>query len=138
MTFLARLPVGLSIAMTALHTAAGAMGGSHPVLVPITGAIVASGISIPQAITVAQAKSPPRALPPKGSLRININTASELELQSLPGVGPALAERIVLGRPYKIVAQLARVTGISSKMVVELRPLLTVNDATGPAPAARR
>lgn len=73
--------------------------------------------------------------PAKGSLRVNINTATELELQSLPHIGPTLAESIILGRPYRRVRHLARVKGISPAMVRELAPLLTVHDPTGPVPS---
>ena len=73
--------------------------------------------------------------PAKGSLRVNINTATELELQSLPGVGPALAEAIILGRPYRKVRDLSRVKGISPAMVCAWMPRLTVHDPTGPVPS---
>ena len=74
-------------------------------------------------------------LPPKGSLRVNVNTATELELQSLPDVGPARAAAIVLGRPYRQVRDLARVKGISPSMVRSWARLLTVHDPTGPVPS---
>ena len=34
-------------------------------------------------------------------LRVDINTADQKALESLPGVGPATATEIVKGRPYK-------------------------------------
>lgn len=61
--------------------------------------------------------------------RININTASEAELQLLPGIGPALAARIVEDRarrgPFKSVADLDRVKGIGPETLRKLRPLAT-------------
>ncbi|MDZ4197804.1 MAG: helix-hairpin-helix domain-containing protein [Kiritimatiellia bacterium] len=45
---------------------------------------------------------------------VNPNTASEEQLQTLPGIGPALARRIVEGRPYSGPEDLLRVSGIGT------------------------
>jgi competence protein ComEC len=58
--------------------------------------------------------------------RINLNSASEAELEALPGVGPAIARRIIEGRPYRSVEDLERVKGIGKKRLEEIRPLVTV------------
>ena len=42
----------------------------------------------------------------KGSLVVNVNEATARELQTLPGVGPARAERIIQSRPYQSVDEL--------------------------------
>ncbi len=61
---------------------------------------------------------------------ININTAGADLLETLPGIGPALAEAIVAYReqngPFRTVDELAEVKGISLKMVDEMRSLITV------------
>jgi competence protein ComEA len=60
------------------------------------------------------------------SRRIDVNTATREELEALPGVGPVLAERIIDGRPYRLVEDLRRVKGIGEKRMEQLRPLVGV------------
>jgi len=55
---------------------------------------------------------------------VDVNRASEPELLSLPGVGPALAARIVAARPFADVDDLRRVRGLRHAMLERLRPLL--------------
>ncbi|HEY2157225.1 MAG TPA: helix-hairpin-helix domain-containing protein [Isosphaeraceae bacterium] len=58
--------------------------------------------------------------------RIDLNTATEDELIDLPGIGPTLARRITLGRPYRSVDDLTRVRGIGEARAEQLRPLVIV------------
>ena len=53
--------------------------------------------------------------------RVSVNRASLAELESLPGIGPALAARIVAGRPYAEVDELDRVRGIGPATLARLR-----------------
>ncbi len=61
---------------------------------------------------------------------IDINTASADELDALPGIGPALADAIVEYRTdhgrFCTVDELARVPGISARMVDKMRDQITV------------
>ena len=52
---------------------------------------------------------------------LSINRATAGELESLPGIGPALAARIVAGRPYTTVEDLDRVRGIGPATLARLR-----------------
>ena len=56
--------------------------------------------------------------------RININPATAEELDALPGIGPATAEKIVADReangPFSTIEDLKRVSGIGDKKYTEL------------------
>jgi competence protein ComEA len=58
---------------------------------------------------------------------INVNHANEDELQLLPGVGPAIAARIIERResigPFESLDELSEITGISDRMIDDLRGL---------------
>ncbi len=60
------------------------------------------------------------------AVRIDINTASSAELDSLPNIGPALAAAIVDARPFNSVEDLARVPGIGRKIIERLLPRIRV------------
>ena len=60
---------------------------------------------------------------------ININTASEKELDALPGIGPAIARRIVEHRssqPFTKIEDIMLVKGIGEKKFSKLKELITV------------
>ena len=78
---------------------------------------------------------PARTLTPagsaqKGSAPVNINTATAEELQTLPRIGPAMAQRIIAWREahggFRSVDELDAVPGIGPSMLENLRPLVTV------------
>jgi competence protein ComEA len=62
--------------------------------------------------------------------RININMASEKELEALPGIGKSLAERIIEHRekygPFRRSEHLIVVRGISDRRFRTLQNLITV------------
>ena len=63
-------------------------------------------------------------------LALNLNTATPKQLESLPGIGPTLAKRIVEFRAkkgrFKRVEELLAIPGISEKKWKALRAYLTV------------
>jgi len=65
-----------------------------------------------------------------GQNKINVNAADAATLETLPGIGPALAERIIAGRPYKSVADLAKVKGLSQSRLDTLKEQVTFGPST--------
>jgi len=67
---------------------------------------------------------------PQINQRININTASARELETLPGIGKALAARIIEHRekygPFRRSEHLIMVRGISDTRFRGLRDLITI------------
>lgn len=57
--------------------------------------------------------------------KININKASQFELESLPGIGPVLATRIIGSRPYREESDLLRVAGLGTSRVSQLKLLIS-------------
>ena len=57
---------------------------------------------------------------------VDLNTASARELQSVSGIGPVLATKIMAGRPYKNIDDLLRISGVGQKLLDRIRPALTV------------
>lgn len=72
------------------------------------------------------------------SARLDLNRASAAELELLPGIGPALARRIVQRReekgPYRSPWDLASIQGLSRTQVERLLPLVETGDPPPPVP----
>jgi competence protein ComEA len=99
------------------------------------------------AIPVAAAQQPKAATPSKSSSAaakapaptapINLNTATQGQLETLPGVGPKAAQRILDYRKqngsFKKVEDLMNVKGFGEKTFLKLKPMLTVVDKATPS-----
>lgn len=53
---------------------------------------------------------------------IDINTATEKELTTVPGIGHVMAARIIAARPFRSADDLKRVSGIGAKKYAQTRP----------------
>lgn len=59
---------------------------------------------------------------------LNLNTASNKELETIPGIGPVTANKITAGRPYQSVEDLLKIHGIGKKTLDKIAPYVSVGD----------
>lgn len=57
---------------------------------------------------------------------LNLNTASNRELRSIPGIGPVTANKITAARPYRSIDDLLKIPGIGPKTLEKIKPYVTV------------
>ena len=88
------------------------------------------GTPTPRAVTPTPA--PLGTMVSPGAL-VNINTATAEDLEALPRIGPALAQRIIAYRkahgPFQKVDDLVAVKGIGPALLETLRPYITVGNS---------
>jgi len=79
----------------------------------------------------SSAAKPPAAKSAAPSAPVNINTATQEQLETLPGLGAKVAQRIIEYRQkngnFKKVEDLMNVKGIGEKSFLKLKPMLTVS-----------
>ncbi len=112
----------------------------QPQSAEVQGGGLAATSDVDSALTVAESafeEAERRKQPLKSGEKIDPNLASEVELDRLPGVGPALARAIRRTRDsegrFRSLQDLERVPGLGSSSVRRLAPHVSL-----PEPAARR
>jgi len=131
---IATLPAGSRVA-DALRAAGGARGGVdltalNLARVLVDGEQILVGIRAPSGVAAPAASAPVTA--PSGSTGqlVNINTADEAGLDTLPGVGPVTAQAILTWRmengAFTSVDELLEVSGIGDVTLAEMAPFVTI------------
>ena len=79
------------------------------------------------------ASGPAPAAVPAATNLVNLNTATAAQLETLPGIGKATAERILEYRQknggFKKIEELMNVRGVGEKSFLKLKALITVSPA---------
>ncbi len=104
----------------------------------LAAALVASLLSVPALPPhdLLTQEPPPRTTTERPA-PLNLNAATEAQLEALPGIGAATATRIVEYRkkngPFKKAEELMNVKGIGEKSFLKLKALITVAPSRGEA-----
>src|SRR5262245_6915356 len=101
------------------------------VIILLAGALVGSSPLSIQGATQTKEKAAAKG----ENKKIDINSASADELMSLNGVGEATAKKIIAGRPYASVDDLAK-AGVSKSTITKIRSQVTVGTASKTTQAA--
>ena len=100
--------------------------------------VAALVITLGVAAQTQGAQDTPRSATAAAITPLNLNSASVAQLEALPGIGRATAERIVEYRQknggFKKAEDLMNVRGIGEKSFLKLKPLVTVAASRASAP----
>jgi competence protein ComEA len=126
-----RLPAGSRV-VDAVDAAGGPrrgvdLGALNLARVLVDGEQVVVGVPEPAGVAASAASAPGAGSP--GAL-VNINTATQAELETLPGIGPVTAQAILQWRSdngaFGAVDELMEVSGIGEATLADLAPFVTV------------
>jgi Helix-hairpin-helix motif len=104
----------------------------------VAGALIGLSMVLWSGFVSAEAKKATTAA------KVNLNTATEAELEALAGVGPANAKKIIAGRPYASIDDLSK-AGVSEGTIKTIHSKVTTGTetpaaapATTPTPAPKK
>ncbi|MDQ3745312.1 MAG: helix-hairpin-helix domain-containing protein [Acidobacteriota bacterium] len=90
-----------------------------------------SCVKLPRRAGISAAQASNVSLLADDAPRVSLNHSTRAELEKLPGIGPALAARIVEWRerygPFRRAEHLMLVRGISERLFRQLRPHITLD-----------
>jgi hypothetical protein len=86
--------------------------------------VVALALLLGTAAWAQESQSPQAS--PKPKVAIDLNTATQAQLEALPGVDPAMARRIIAARPYTSVDSLTK-ADVPPATIEQIRPMVRVS-----------
>jgi competence protein ComEA len=107
----------------------------------MTAALLVLGLGLTVDAAPQSGRPPGGGASTEAAAPLNLNTATPAQLDALPGVGPALAQRIVEYRQqsggFKKIEELMNVRGIGEASFLKLKALVTVTPPKSDRAAAQ-